>query len=1126
MYKHLIRKKLAVLLATLCGAQAAALAGSVSYDFNTDPTGILQFFGTANYVPSGGSTPNGGDSSTNGFLQLTSNGGSQGAAILFDDFDNGQVVQGFSFSCDLRIGNGTSVPADGLSINYVRANDPLLTGDPSANDNWRQGPSNGKGPEEGTTTGISICADSYNNGAGDVIGFTVVVDGQDVADYSLPTLNGACDDATSLQTGAIDPNDQSETPLCWKPLTVSLDNTGVVVITWKGTTITPSGGLHTTFLPSPGRLLLGARTGGSAEYHEIDNINLTTVAASVALVGSASGFPDGFSVILNDSGSSLVDTNQITLKLNGNSVTPTSISKTGGATTVIYRGYPNLLVAGSTNTVSVTAKDTNGNPVTATRTFTASQYASLVATDVVPANAIDTSKSGFRILPWQSGVQPNAIYWTEEQLAGLHGPNIADLTAATDNGYIDYTTPINFNIDPAANAGNFVPDDVFPGIPGTTGQTGDSSLEVLTYLQFPAPGVYVMGVNSDDGFKVTSGKDPQDRLSAVLGQYNGGRGSSDTLFNVIVPQAGFYPFRLIWENGNGEAGNGANLEWFTVTADGTKVLINDLSNPAAIKAYYGGPVLPAYLSQVLPYSGQTGARPDSVLLQFKDGATQVNPSSIHLSINGTAQTGITSKTGSVTTAKFVFTGNALLPSNSTNTATLVWSDSGSPALAHSNTWSFVTMPYVTLNPALRLSSIDTNQPGFTLRVNQLDPATAGDNGDVTANNIESAESQLAGLYSPAFGENVADTSTAATNNIWYLNDPINYVSSGGGGDFGNDLPLPGIPGTTLITDMIAAEFVGYANLQPGFYEMGVNSDDDFRLIESTNVSRQILHIQGGSINQDIHAVVTSTNNSSYGGSIPTTPITAPLVYVDAASCPNVPNLTGKIAVVDLHRCNDSQSDLVLAYQMQTNGAVAVVVVNVPSFGLAYVGSGSLPAGQHVTIPVLLTSGFNNGADVLKTNLNLTASIGADTNLVIGEFNGGGGRGVSDTLFGFVVPTAGAYPFRLVYENGNGGAAVEWFSVNPDLTATGFFTLVNDRSTPGSILLYRGGASVAVGPKFNQPTVADGKVTITWTGTGVLQQTSTLSGNPIPWTDVAPQPSGNSYTVPAGTAAGQLFYRLR
>jgi hypothetical protein len=124
--------------------------------------------------------------------------------------------------------------------------------------------------------------------------------------------------------------------------------------------------------------------------------------------------------------------------------------------------------------------------------------------------------------------------------------------------------------------------------------------------------------------------------------------------------------------------------------------------------------------------------------------------------------------------------------------------------------------------------------------------------------------------------------------------------------------MPGIPGTTGITDMIAAEFKGYADLAPGFYVMGVNSDDGFRVTEATGVSRQVLHISGTGINQDIAVVNTTTNNSSYGGSLPTTPITAPLVYVSADSCPAVPDLTGKIAVVDLQRCSSADSDVVLA----------------------------------------------------------------------------------------------------------------------------------------------------------------------------------------------------------------------
>src|SRR5256885_4832603 len=106
-----------------------------------------------------------------------------------------------------------------------------------------------------------------------------------------------------------------------------------------------------------------------------------------------------------------------------------------------------------------------------------------------------------------------------------------------------------------------LPDSPFPGIPGANGTNGNSSIEVLTFLQFPTAGIYRMGVNSDDGFRVTEGRNPKDQLALNLGEYDGGRGPSDTLFALVVSQAGLYPCRLIWENGNGELpGNGASCE--------------------------------------------------------------------------------------------------------------------------------------------------------------------------------------------------------------------------------------------------------------------------------------------------------------------------------------------------------------------------------------------------------------------------------------------------------------------------------------------------------------------------------------------------------------------------------------
>ena len=72
--------------------------------------------------------------------------------------------------------------------------------------------------------------------------------------------------------------------------------------------------------------------------------------------------------------------------------------------------------------------------------------------------------------------------------------------------------------------------------------------------------------------------------------------------------------------------------------------------------------------------------------------------------------------------------------------------------------------------------------------------------------------------------------------------------------------------------------------------------------------------------------------------------------------------------------------------------------------------------------------------------------------------------------------------------------------------------------PGSFLSsYR--IIPAEAPKFNAPTLSGGQVTITWTGSGKLQQAADLTG----WTDVAGNPA-SPYTVPVASAP-VMFYRL-
>ncbi|MBX7106727.1 MAG: hypothetical protein K1X57_21815, partial [Gemmataceae bacterium] len=67
-----------------------------------------------------------------------------------------------------------------------------------------------------------------------------------------------------------------------------------------------------------------------------------------------------------------------------------------------------------------------------------------------------------------------------------------------------------------------------------------------------------------------------------LARYNYGRGATDSVFAVNVAQPGVYPLRLVWQEGGG----GANVEFFSVSADGgTKVLLNDSATAGALKSY-------------------------------------------------------------------------------------------------------------------------------------------------------------------------------------------------------------------------------------------------------------------------------------------------------------------------------------------------------------------------------------------------------------------------------------------------------------------------------------------------------------------------------------------------------------
>jgi hypothetical protein len=271
---------------------SSSLAGTKTWDFNTDPT-------TTTALIFGGSNEHIWQSSsgvTGGFLALTYSVNSQNAVVIFPDIDNGNVVTAFDFDCDLRIGNPqTTGPADGFSINFARATDNILVNGADI----QYAAVNGQ-PENGTATGLAIGFDTWAgntlaDGSGDLVGIIVAVDNKVLLKQSMPTVNGEADDTTSMQTGPRDSAYWSATGvdvgafdyygvpaawagLQWRHLSVKMTSDGKLTIIYKGKTLLDA--YQTSYFASAGQVVLMGRTGGSNEHTHFDNITLTTTAVA------------------------------------------------------------------------------------------------------------------------------------------------------------------------------------------------------------------------------------------------------------------------------------------------------------------------------------------------------------------------------------------------------------------------------------------------------------------------------------------------------------------------------------------------------------------------------------------------------------------------------------------------------------------------------------------------------------------------------------------------------------------------------------------------------------------------------------------------------------------------------
>jgi hypothetical protein len=378
----------------------------------------------------------------------------------------------------------------------------------------------------------------------------------------------------------------------------------------------------------------------------------------------------------------------------------------------------------------------------------------------------------------------------------------------------------------------------------------------------------------------------------LVGFYNGGRGQSanptgtlpagqnppvitpnvssgSTLFSVIVPEDGIYPFRILYWQG----GTGFNAEFYSLNKNnGMTLLVGDTAtDPSAVPAYktYTGAPKPYVKFSICPNPWdnayqQVGPGPITMIGRTRNA---VNSSDIYniqntsvpnarpwanvaiggVIANATADSvsllldGVVvpaAKTANGTDVTVSYKPEPPLPSGSTHVASLVYAGT-------TNSWKFTVQTYTNLNAAdaLPLTAADPNSRGFRVKMAQ----TANTTG-YTQNSVARAEAQIVGLLSPNVAipgpgpdgayiytniinwNNNFQTATSSKVPLGNFQGPDNY-GAGSGWPFPiyADEPIPGVPGTGLTTtDNTAAEVFAYLALPAaGYYRFGVNSDDAF-----------------------------------------------------------------------------------------------------------------------------------------------------------------------------------------------------------------------------------------------------------------------------------------------------------
>ncbi len=324
-----------------------------------------------------------------------------------------------------------------------------------------------------------------------------------------------------------------------------------------------------------------------------------------------SSTPSVVTATINETDYLTVDESKgVQLALDGNAVTAGSVQRVdlmaadgSDAPDQIVVKYtsPAAFDSASTHSLKLTFTTATAQSVVQTNDFVVATYETIPA--ALGTAAGTGADAGMRWRTHQlAAARPGGdnIAEVERQLSGQLGDSIHDPSSEAAGGYFQVPY-VNFE-QSGIDAGSFnvdstvpelvVQDDLIPGIPGLEDGTDNIAGEARTFIEFPNAGVYTMGVNSDDGFQVSTGT-TNNPTYQVLGQFDAGRGAADTVFYFKVQQAGVYFFRLLYFEGGG----GASVEWFTINDAGQRALVN-------------GPDTGTGVTALKSYERRTVAEPD------------------------------------------------------------------------------------------------------------------------------------------------------------------------------------------------------------------------------------------------------------------------------------------------------------------------------------------------------------------------------------------------------------------------------------------------------------------------------------------------------------------------------------